>query len=513
MIFIGYLLWRRRRQSNLRKRWMEGMRQQRPDSLSAYGLTQDRPPSTNGGGSSRGHRHSGSRAGIMPPPGLGFLDSDDDLPWGESRRIPGQRAEMRERAQPPAAQTVGPASVATTNYHNCGASVDEASKNPFNASSPVGAPPSSYQQSGNSGSASRNPFTGGILGLNRSGSGSDSSTRSNGWMQQARGSKTLSINKNSISLPVPVPVPSPVRKPAIYKDEDPFSDRLGLSPITERTSIAPSAASGSFTHQNPAVPPLPPSLPHSAPTNPAPQSNWAQRSQLAYAHSPAPSTPSMYPPTLPADDELDDTEGFDSDGTLEKRPPLPSTNAATGPQNAMDPRTRYSDVDGYSAFQNLFVVPNRPKPPPPPASRVPPLSINTAVENAPGNRGSTSTSAAPPRPPRSILRTSNGSLALGPAKVRVQSSAEFIPLTPPASTPGHSPNLSYSSPTAGLAHSSSAPSLGLQQQLASPPVSPIVQERKVQEILANRRLLLDRRLDGGVQNLAAREREQGSGSD
>ncbi|KAJ2931189.1 hypothetical protein H1R20_g5971, partial [Candolleomyces eurysporus] len=357
------------------------------------------------------------------------------------------------------------------------------------------------------GSVNRNPFTGGILGLTRSGS---ASTTSSAASHTRHGNKNAgqastvggrprpgSINKNSISLPVPVP--SPTRKPPVYTD-DPFGDKLGLSPITERTSIAPSSVN--FAGIGTTAPPS------------VTSSNWAQRQHLVPPHSPAPSTPSMYPPTLPADDEMDDTGEFDSDATMEKggRP------KQSGSGSAMAPPSAYNDVTGYKAFQNLFVVPSRPKapapaPPPmpqlPPVSRVPPqpLKINTNT-NAPDNRERTTSLTAPPRPPRSILRTSaNGSLSAlsSPTapQAKRQGSTEFIPLTPPASTPNHSPNPTYTIPgsigrsgswsktnlNGGQARSLS--SVGQPQQQASPPLSPVVVQEKVQEMLANRRLLLD----------------------
>lgn len=167
------------------------------------------------------------------------------------------------------------------------------------------------------------------------------------------------------------------------------------------------------------------------------------------------------------------------------------TEAATS--TAEPPKPAYGDVSGYGAFQNLFVAPSRPKPPPPPsraANRVPPLSIDTALSNL-GNGGSSAsgsasaTSPVPPRPPRSILRTSNGSLSLGPGpappKVRVQSTPEVFPLTPPASTPSHSPHSSYTLPGSPTAILGAAKNSGN---------DPMVQE-KVQSILNGRRLMLD----------------------
>ncbi|KAF5314148.1 hypothetical protein D9611_006782 [Ephemerocybe angulata] len=523
--FILYLLWRRRKQSNVRKRWMAGMRQQRPDSFGGYPFERDPPPASAAGGSDRGHGHSDSRAGFLPPPALPFGDSDDDLPWGESRRIPEQRAEMRQKGTAVPVTCMGGAGYS----HGHGTGVDQAdiAGQNLSDSSAGGVARSSFQQGVNSGSVNRNPFSGGILGLNRSGSNSTASSSTSNIRKQHRTSasmgKAVAIDKNRISLPVPVA--APVRKPAVYPDDDPFSDRMGLSPITERTSVAPTVTStGNFNLNSTVLPASPP---------PIPTSNWAHRQQISYAYSPAPSTPSMYPPTLPADDEMDETGEFDSDATMDRYLQLPEPVAITttdADATAERRRSVYDEVDGYSAFQNLFVMPNRPKPsaPPPPALvRVPPqpLSINTSITTSAGNRGSAATSPVPPRPPRSILRTSNGSLSLGPARVRVQSSAEFIPLTPPASTPGHSPNTSYSSPNmgvggpglagigAGMKTQGSMPNLTMQQQFASPPESPVVLQDKVQELLSNRRMLLDRRLDGGAPSRVAREGGLSSGSE
>jgi hypothetical protein len=131
---------------------------------------------------------------------------------------------------------------------------------------------------------------------------------------------------------------------------------------------------------------------------------------------------------------------------------------------------------------------------------VPSLIIDTAIQgrarsnslnSASGPTSATvSSGPAPPRPPRSILRTSNGSLSLGPgpAKVRLQSAAEIFPLTPPASTPSHSPHSSYTLPGspnslfgsfAGTKHGPNGQGNG------------VANEEKVQEILSGRRLLLD----------------------
>ncbi|KAJ2913391.1 hypothetical protein MD484_g7003, partial [Candolleomyces efflorescens] len=511
--FIAFLLWRRRRQTNKRQRWLAGMRQQRPDSIGGYPFGQDPAPVAG--------RGSGSHRGDGPPGLGGAVTSDDDdsvrLPWDESRRIPAQRAEMRERGGT-GMTSVGLAGAGSTGYYGRGPAERNQRDNFDEPSSPLGTGSrmsSSNPQDAYGGSVSKNPFTGGILGLTRSGS---ASTTSSAASHSRRGNKNAgqasvgmrprpgSINKNSISLPVPVP--SPTRKPAVYTD-DPFGDKLGLSPITERTSIAPSSVNMAGVGTT-----APPSVAGS---------NWAQRQHLVPPHSPAPSTPSMYPPTLPADDEMDDTGEFDSDATMEKagqkQSNLQRDNAG---ENAGARPSSYNEVSGYNAFQNLFVLPSRPRapapaPPPipqlPPVTRVPPapLKINTSTStSAIGNRGSTSslTATAPPRPPRSILRTSvNGSLsALGsptsgtPAQAKRQGgSTEFIPLTPPSST-HHSPNTTYTTPgSIGRSNSWSkanlnggqARSLGQPQQQASPPMSPVIVQDKVQEILANRRLLLD----------------------
>lgn len=482
------------------------MSQQRPDSLGGtypFGHRPDSPSMSGGnvaaGGIGFGHtrNQSGSRvAPPTPPPGLGlFSGSRDALPWDESRRIPAQRAEMRQRPAASVTQDASLAGVGTAKYHGRGLSGEQTgvlvrTQSQTHRDEGPAPPPSSYDPqpaTGNAGSTNKNPFAGGILGLKRTGSGSttDSSTTST-WLNRStpgtlgHGKGKMSISKERISLPVPPPIPSPVRKPAaLYDPDELFSNRLPSNNATTAATIAAKQ--------------VPPSPPAASPT----ASNWYKRQSMDYGPSPAPSTPSMYPPTLPADDEMDESEGFDSDATFDKLMQKPVvTEAATS--NAEPPRSPYGDVNGYSAFQNLFVSPSRPRPPPPPpprsASRVPPLSIDTAVSNL-SNRGSSAsgpgsasatTSPVPPRPPRSILRTSNGSLSLGPgpapAKVRVQSTPEVFPLTPPASTPSHSPHSSYTLPGSPTAILGAAAKTG--------GADPMVRE-KVQSILSGRRLMLD----------------------
>ncbi|RXW19873.1 hypothetical protein EST38_g5994 [Candolleomyces aberdarensis] len=269
------------------------------------------------------------------------------LPWDERRRIPAQRAEMRERGAAGGA-SAGLAGAGSAMHYSRGAVEGEQNRgnsydgpsNPFGTGSRL----TSNSNAPQDGSVSRNPFTGGILGLTRSGS---ASTTSSAASHTRHGNKNAgqastvngrprpgSINKNSISLPVPVP--SPTRKPPVYTD-DPFGDKLGLSPITERTSIAPSSVN--FAGIGTTAPPS------------VTSSNWAQRQHLVPPHSPAPSTPSMYPPTLPADDEMDDTGEFDSDATMEKGGQKQSAggNAVAKPSGP----SAYNDVTGYNAFQNL----------------------------------------------------------------------------------------------------------------------------------------------------------------